>query len=107
MVDPNHEENRSKFEAIAKLQALADEAELPLSHLAIAFTLAPSSNTYIIVGARTVDQLRVTLKGSGIRLSADVKNAIDAIVPPGVTLETLEKGWNPVWLQAVKRRILR
>lgn len=87
IVDPNREENRSKFEAIAKLQTLADEAGLTLPHLAMAFTQA--------------------LKGNDIRLSNDILDAIDAIVPPGVTLDAMEKGWTPGWLQADKRRILR
>ncbi|WP_274481476.1 hypothetical protein [Paenibacillus polymyxa] len=43
---------------------------------------------------------------SDIRLSTDILDAIDAIVPPGVTLNALEKGWSPDWLQADKRRIL-
>ncbi|NMI05017.1 aldo/keto reductase [Paenibacillus sp. SZ31] len=105
VVDPNREENRTKFEAVAKLQSLANEAGLTLPHLAMAFTQAHSSVTSAIVGARTIEQLRETLKGSDIRLSTDILDAIDAIVPPGVTLDALEKGWTPDWLQANKRRI--
>ncbi|GGG04489.1 aldo/keto reductase [Paenibacillus albidus] len=107
IVDPNREENRSKFEAIAKLQTLAAEAGLTLPHLAMAFTQAHSSITSAIVGARTIGQLRETLKGNDIRLSNDILDAIDVIVPPGVTLDAMEKGWTPGWLQADKQRILR
>lgn len=107
IVDPNREENLSKFEAITKLQTLADEAGLTLPHLAMAFTQAHSSITAAIVGARTIEQLRETLKGSDIRLGKDVLDAIDSIVPAGVTLDAMEKGWTPGWLQADKRRILR
>ena len=49
------------------------------------------------MGARSIEQLCETLKGSDIRLSLD---AIDTIVPAGVTLDSLEKGWTPDWLQA-------
>lgn len=105
VVDPNREENRSKFEAVAKLQALANESGLTLPHLAMAFTQAHPSITSAIVGARTIEQLRETLKGSDIRLSTDILDAIDAIVPPGVTLDALEKGWTPEWVQANQRRI--
>ncbi|MNJ65209.1 putative aldo-keto reductase [compost metagenome] len=105
IVDPTREENRSKFEAISKLQVLADEAGLTLSHLAMAFTQSHPSITAAIMGARTIEQLRGTLQGSDVRLSNDILDAIDAIVPPGVTLDAVEKGWNPDWLRADKRRI--
>jgi aryl-alcohol dehydrogenase-like predicted oxidoreductase len=71
---------------------LAEEAGLTLPHLAMAFTLAHSSITSAIVGARTIEQLRDTLKGSDIRLSNDILDAINSIVPPGVTLDAMEKG---------------
>lgn len=105
IVDPTREENRSKFEAIEKLQLLSDEVGLTLPHLAMAFTQAHSSITASIIGARTIEQLRETLKGSDIRLSNDILDAIDAIVPPGVTLDTVEKAWIPDWLGVDKRRI--
>ncbi|ASR48120.1 aldo/keto reductase [Paenibacillus kribbensis] len=105
IVDPNREENRTKFEVIAKLQILADEAGLTLPHLAMAFTQSHPSITSAIIGARTIEQLRETFKGSDIRLSNDVLDAIDTIVPPGVTLDAMEKGWTPDWLEADKRRI--
>lgn len=91
IVDPNREENRTQFEAVTKLQALANEVGLTLPHLAMAFTQAHPSITSAIVGARTIEQLRETLKGSDICLSTDTLDAIDAIVPPGVTLDVLEK----------------
>ncbi|MFB5268101.1 aldo/keto reductase [Paenibacillus enshidis] len=105
VVDPNREENRPKFEAIAKLQTLADEAGLTLPHLAMAFTQSHPAITSAIIGARTIEQLRETLKGSITRLSNDVLDAIDTIVPPGVTLDAMEKGWTPDWLESDKRRI--
>ncbi|CAM4171887.1 aldo/keto reductase [Saccharibacillus endophyticus] len=98
IVDPTRQENQIKFEAIAKLQDLAEQAGMTLAHLAMAFTQAHPSITASIMGARTIEQLRETLKGTEVRLSHDVLDAIDAIVPPGVTLDSVEKGWNPEWL---------
>ncbi|MEK5040492.1 aldo/keto reductase [Sporosarcina sp. FSL K6-3457] len=107
IVDPNREENRLKFEAITKLQTLANKVGMTLPHLAMAFTQAHPSITSAIIGPRTLEQLRETLKGKDIRLSNDILDEIDSIVPPGITLDTMERGWAPGWLQANKRRILR
>lgn len=107
IVDPNREENRLKFEAITKLQTLANKVGMTLPHLAMAFTQAHPSITSAIIGPRTLEQLRETLKGKDIRLSNDILDEIDSIVPPGITLDTMERGWAPGWLQANQRRILR
>ncbi|MBM7601512.1 aryl-alcohol dehydrogenase-like predicted oxidoreductase [Virgibacillus halotolerans] len=107
IVDPNREENRLKFEAITKLQTLANKVGMTLPHLAMAFTQAYPCITSAIIGPRTLEQLRETLKGKDIRLSNDILDEIDSIVPPGITLDTMERGWAPGWLQANKRRVLR
>lgn len=104
VVDPAREENRVKFEIIGKLQEIAGEAGIPLAHLALAFTQAHSSVTSTIIGPRTPGQLQDTLTGTEIRLSPDMLDAIDAIVAPGITLDPLERGWAPDWLDAASRR---
>jgi hypothetical protein len=44
---------------------------------------------------RTMDQLTDLLAGANLELSDDVLNGIDRIVPPGVTLNTPDAGWEP------------
>lgn len=104
IVDPTREENRVKFELINRLQEVAAGAGLTLAHMAAAFTQAHPAITSTIIGPRTLGQLQNTLQGADIRLSSDVLDAIDAIVPPGRTLDDLERGWTPDWLESGSRR---
>ncbi|MBW7462414.1 aldo/keto reductase, partial [Paenibacillus sepulcri] len=49
--------NQAKAEALRKLTALANEAGLPLPHLALAFVLSHPAITSVIIGPRTQEQL--------------------------------------------------
>jgi hypothetical protein len=60
--------------------------------------------TSAIIGPRNVDQLNGQLKAAEIRLSAETLDAIDALVPPGVTLNPADDGYEPVWLKPEHRR---
>jgi len=104
VVDPEREENQRKIEIVHQLQAVANEAGLSLPHMAIAFTQAHPSITSTIIGPRTIAHLEDTLQAANIELSTEILDAIDAIVPPGKTLDDLERGWNPDWLQPASRR---
>lgn len=104
IVDPTREENRLKFDIIDRLQEVASGAGLSLSHMALAFTQAHPSLTSTIIGPRNMQQLQNTLDGMDLRLSSDVLDAIDAIVAPGSTLDELERGWAPDWLDVSARR---
>jgi aryl-alcohol dehydrogenase-like predicted oxidoreductase len=104
VVSPTREENHVKFDRIHRLQEIADGAGMTLAHLAVAFTQANPSITSTIIGPRTMGQLEETLSGAEIKLGADVLDAIDAIIPPGVTLDPLERGWIPEWMDAASRR---
>jgi len=72
--------------------------------MAMAFTQNHPSVTASIIGPRTREQLDETLKGSSIRLSSDLLDAIDKIVAPGKTVEDYDPGWIPDWLTASCRR---
>ncbi|ULO05671.1 aldo/keto reductase [Paenibacillus sp. 19GGS1-52] len=104
VVDPTREENTLKFDMISRLQQLADESGMTLAHLAIAFTQVHPSITSTIIGPRTLGQLQDTIKGADIHLSTDILDAIDTIVAPGLTLDALERGWAPDWMNATSRR---
>jgi aryl-alcohol dehydrogenase-like predicted oxidoreductase len=95
-----------KMAAVARLAAIADEAGLRLVDLAHAFVVAHPAVTSAILGPRTLDQLRDVLAGADVRLGADVLDQIDAVVPPGVTLNPFDAGYEPPALAdpALRRR---
>jgi aryl-alcohol dehydrogenase-like predicted oxidoreductase len=81
---------RAKVSAVEQLSKLADEAGLPLPHLAIAFVRAHPAVTSVLIGPRRPDQLDDLLAGADVRLSDDVLDRIDEIVPSGVDLNTAD-----------------
>jgi aryl-alcohol dehydrogenase-like predicted oxidoreductase len=92
-------ENQRKLEAADALAVLADKAGLSLVHLALAFVLQHPAVTSPIIGPRTMDHLDSQLGAADVTLSADVLDAIDDIVPPGVTLSQFDEGYVPPALQ--------
>jgi len=97
-------ENQAKLDAVEALVALADEAGLSMVHLAIAFTLAHPAVTSPIIGPRTMEQLESQLGAADVRLSVDVLDRIDEIVPPGTTLSPVDAGYAPAVLTDASRR---
>ncbi|PYE11962.1 aryl-alcohol dehydrogenase-like predicted oxidoreductase [Williamsia limnetica] len=83
--------NRAKMDAVEKLAAVADGAGLTLIQLALGFVTAHPGVTSAIIGPRTVDHLHSQLAAADTVLSADVLDAIDEIVAPGVDLAPGEK----------------
>ena len=62
--------------------------------------------TSAIIGPRTMDQLTDLLDGADVHLDDDILDRIDQIVPPGVTLNAPDDGWQPPALTdpSVRRR---
>jgi aryl-alcohol dehydrogenase-like predicted oxidoreductase len=102
--DPDAPENKLKLEAVYALQELADEAGLPLIHLALGFVLAHPAISSAIIGPRTMEQLESQLGAEAVVLSADVLDRIDEIVPPGTTINEADKGYSPPALVDASRR---
>ena len=98
--------NQAKFDAADALGAVADKAGITLVHMALAFTLAHPAVTSPIIGPRTMEQLETQLGAVDVTLSAEVLDAIDEIVPPGVTLNRADAGYQPPSLEnpALRRR---
>jgi aryl-alcohol dehydrogenase-like predicted oxidoreductase len=86
--------NAAKLDAADALGALADEAGLTLIQMAVAFATRHPAVTSAIIGPRTMEHLDGYLAADGIELSADVLDRIDAIVPPGVTINVADNMWN-------------
>jgi aryl-alcohol dehydrogenase-like predicted oxidoreductase len=98
-------ENQRKLEAVEKLAQLADEAGIPLIHLALAFVINHPAVTSAIIGPRTMEQLESQLGALEVRLDDAVLDRIDEIVPPGTNVNAVDAGWqNPALAPSARRR---
>ncbi|HET7689774.1 MAG TPA: aldo/keto reductase, partial [Nocardioidaceae bacterium] len=97
-------ENQRKLDVADRLANVADEAGLTLVHLAIAFVLEHPGVTSAIIGPRTMDQLTSQLDAADVKLSSDVLDEIDRIVPPGTNLNDADAGYAPPSITAAWRR---
>lgn len=100
------EGNQRKLEAAERLAVLAEETGISLIELSLAFTIRHRAVTSAIIGPRTMEHLESQLPAAGVRLSDDVLDRIDEIVPPGTTLNQADTGWQPPELgdAALRRR---
>jgi aryl-alcohol dehydrogenase-like predicted oxidoreductase len=72
-----------RLDAVEQLIPLAQKAGLPLTHLAMAFTIAHPGVTSALIGPRTMEQLDDLLASVDLTLSDEIFDGIDEIVPPG------------------------
>ncbi len=93
-----------KSAVVESLTTLAADAGVRLVDLAHAFVLEHPAVTSAILGPRTLDQLTDVLDGAGARLTPDLLDAIDRLVPPGTNLNPADAGWSPPWLATAHRR---
>ena len=97
-VFPKQMSDERSLDAVELLLALAEQAGMSLTHMALAFVLSHPGVTSAILGPRTMAQLDDLLAGADIRLSDDVLNQIDEIVPPGLDLAVNEANYKPLSL---------
>jgi len=83
--------NRAKLDVVEQLAKLAADAGLTMIQLALGFVTSHPGVTSAIIGPRTMDHLESQLAAADTVLSADVLDAIDKIVTPGVDLSPEEK----------------
>jgi len=104
--DLSRPENQRKLDAADALAQLADESDLTLIHMALAFVIGHRAVTAAIIGPRTMEQLESQLGAVDVRLDAAVLDRIDQIVPPGTTFSTADSGWVPPTIEqsALRRR---
>src|ERR1700743_229151 len=102
--DPSLPGNARKLEAVEELVKVAADAGTSLVHLALAFVVAHPAVTSAIIGPRTMDQLQDLLAAADVTLNDEELDRIDAIVPPGVTLNDAHAGWAPHALTAPSQR---
>ena len=102
-------ENQHKLEAVDELRELAEAAGLTLIEMALAFVIEHPAVTAAIIGPRTMDHLESQLPAADVKLSQDVLDRIDEIVPPGTNPNPGDAGWTNPWLADAwnRRRSLR
>jgi aryl-alcohol dehydrogenase-like predicted oxidoreductase len=72
-----------RLDAVERIIPLAEQAGLPMTHLAMAFAIAHPGVTSAIIGPRTMEQLDDLLAGVDVTLTDELLDRIDEIVPPG------------------------
>jgi aryl-alcohol dehydrogenase-like predicted oxidoreductase len=102
--DVKREGNMRKLDVVETVAKIAADAGMSPTHLAMAFALEHPAVTSAIIGPRTPQHLDDLLAGADFRLDASTLDAIDAIVPPGTTIEDSDRGWAPPWLEPGARR---
>jgi len=93
--NPRFFADEAKLDAVEQLISVAQEAGLPLAHMAMAFAIAHPGVTSANLGPRTMEQLDDLLAGAGVVLGDDVLDQIDKIVPPGIDVGPLHAAYNP------------
>jgi aryl-alcohol dehydrogenase-like predicted oxidoreductase len=99
-----HVNDERRIDVVERLIPLAEEAGLPLTHLAMAFAITHPGVTSAIVGPRTMEQLDDLLAGVEVALSDEILDRIDEIVPPGTDVGTLDQAYVPPALRSSSPR---
>ena len=66
--------------AVARLAPLADEMDLSIAQLSLAWVLGNDNVSAAIIGATRPEQIAANVKASGITLDADIRARMDAIL---------------------------
>ncbi|MBT3272312.1 MAG: aldo/keto reductase, partial [Spirochaetales bacterium] len=73
----------ANFDALEKLEPLAEKLGIPLARFAMAWVLRNPAITSVICGPRTMEQLDDNLASLEVELDDEVMNQVDDIVPAG------------------------
>ncbi|MGZ8283598.1 MAG: aldo/keto reductase [Allosphingosinicella sp.] len=87
--DPEAGYIRRKLEIVEQLVPLAEQASMTLAQLAVAFTLEHPAVTSAIIGPRTMEHLETVLPAADKRLPVEILDRIDALAPPGTSLNPM------------------
>jgi aryl-alcohol dehydrogenase-like predicted oxidoreductase len=95
-----------RLDAVEQLIPLAEQAGLPITHLAMAFATTHPAVTSALIGPRTMNHLDDLLAAIDVTLSDDILDRIDEIVPPGTDIGTLDQAYVPpaIQLPSLRRR---
>jgi aryl-alcohol dehydrogenase-like predicted oxidoreductase len=88
-------ENQKKLDIVNELAKLADDSNLTMIEMALAFVLEHPAVTSAIIGPRTMEHLESQLPAADIRLETSVLDRIDELVPPGTNVNPGDAGYIP------------
>jgi aryl-alcohol dehydrogenase-like predicted oxidoreductase len=94
-----HITDEHRIDAVEQIIPVAEEAGLPMTHLAMAFAIAHPGVTSAIIGPRTMEQLDDLLAGVDVTLTDEILDQIDEIVTPGTDVGRLDMAYLPPALQ--------
>ena len=95
-----------RIDAVEQFVALAEDAGIPLTHLALAFVIAHPGVTAALIGPRTMEQLDDLLAAADVQLTDEILDRIDEIVPPGTGVGRMDQEYNtlPILSPELRRR---
>src|SRR4051794_36561184 len=96
--------NQRKLDAVEELAQLAEQNDMSLIHMALAFTMRHPAVTAPIIGPRTMEQLESQLGAADVDLSDEVLDRIDEIVPPGTNFSAADAGYSGPGIEPAARR---
>ncbi|MER5916246.1 aldo/keto reductase [Streptomyces sp. NPDC001982] len=105
---PQHFGDERKLDVVEQLIPLAEQTGLPITHLAMAFSIAHPAVTSAILGPRTMEQLEDLLAGAEVTLDDDILDRIDKVAPPGIDAGPNDVAYTPpsITTVALRRRPL-
>jgi len=101
--DPEAELFQRKLHLVGELAAVADEAGLPLAQMAVAFAIEHPAVTSAIIGPRTMDHLEGLLAVGEMKLAPATLDRIDALVPPGSSVNPIADVPNALGRESLRR----
>ena len=102
--DPFSDYVRRKLDILPDLIAIADELGVTIAQLSLAFVINHPGVTAAIIGPRTMGHLEGLLPGGDLKLSAETLDRIDALVPPGTSLNQVGDMPSGTTKAALRRR---
>ncbi|MFJ2556880.1 MULTISPECIES: aldo/keto reductase [unclassified Streptomyces] len=99
-----HLTDERRLDTVERLVPVAQDAGMSLTHLAMAFAIAHPAVTSAIIGPRTMEHLDDLLAGAEIALTDETLDRIDAVVPPGTDIGTLDMAFNPPAVEQARLR---
>jgi aryl-alcohol dehydrogenase-like predicted oxidoreductase len=96
--------NQRKLDAVEELAQLAEQNDISLIHMALAFVMRHPAVTAPIIGPRTMEQLESQIGAADVELSDEVLDGIDEVVPPGTNFSAADAGWSSPALEPSARR---
>ena len=90
-----HLSDEQRVDTVEQLHAVAQDAGLSLTHLAMAFAITHPAISAALLGPRTIEQLDDLIAGAEVTLDDDTLDRIDQIVAPGHDVGQIQMVYTP------------